>query len=691
VPGVTFIRDRSREMPDVVSLLPVPALLLGLTDGVILCANLPACSLLSLDSDALLGATLAQGCSPEDVLLLEQLYARLLAGPIDTQRRLTIEYSQERTGRFLRIELIAEPYPLENQPTALILLRDVTFETVTIEKAQLFSLTLSALQNAIAISDPQRPGSPLVYSNPEMDHLFGASAGQMIGKTLDSLVTNPADSVVLPLNQSSSWSVVRATRLNGTQFWDRIRSVALPGADGRVTHVLHVHEDLSRCEPRAVAAALMQTGQQPQEELLERRGFLTSLAGLLELAHINTASVAVMVIEISNLQQIFGLYSFDAADEMLKLLSQRLSTLIRQSDLLGGGASNQFLLACYSVDEERDVEAVAARLNEAISGAIQVCGEPFHVHSYIGVARFPEEGLSAEDLLRKASMAVQEGRTTHKDPVTMASPLIAARLTERHLIERELRKAIEEQQFVLHYQPQLQLSNGQLLGVEALLRWNHPTRGLLAPGFFIPIAEDTDLILPIGEWVMNTAFKMVTDFAKNGIHLGRIAVNVSQANLRRSRFIETVSKVLQASEIDPACIELEMTESLLVEDQDLFTRQIQNLKRLGLRIAIDDFGTRYTALDLLRHLPIDTLKIDRAFVHNTHKNKNDAAICRSLIALAASLNLNVVAEGVEDPGELAFLEKSGCHAAQGFLLGRPMPAEDLPAYLETLQGTPVSL
>ncbi|HEY7841106.1 MAG TPA: GGDEF domain-containing phosphodiesterase, partial [Gammaproteobacteria bacterium] len=327
-----------------------------------------------------------------------------------------------------------------------------------------------------------------------------------------------------------------------------------------------------------------------------------------------------------------------------------------------------------------DVLAVVRKIQGGLRGAFNLDGREVHLTVSVGAAVYPKDGEDFETLMSNADAAMHRVKAKGQDGFQFYASDMTQEAAERVELESALRSALSHQELELHYQPQLQLVNGNVIGVEALMRWKHPQRGWIPPGKFIPIAEHSDLIYGLGDWALATACRQLREWGVQADAV-RLAVNVSARQFRSSGFTEAVGRVLRTSGLDPSRLELELTESVLIQDQDEGVKILERLKDLGVQIAIDDFGTGYSSLSYLSRLPIDCLKIDRSFISRSATDRHDAAIVQAIISLARSLGMRVMAEGVETQEQLGFLRSLGCEEAQGFYFAKPLPKEAAESFI----------
>jgi EAL domain-containing protein (putative c-di-GMP-specific phosphodiesterase class I) len=330
-----------------------------------------------------------------------------------------------------------------------------------------------------------------------------------------------------------------------------------------------------------------------------------------------------------------------------------------------------------------DVATMAIRMLQAVATAHPINHHDLYVTASIGVSIYPDDGVDAETLIKNADTAMYQAKENGRGSYRFFTPAMNIRAVERQSIEESLRSALERQEFTLHYQPIIELRTGEITGAEALIRWTHPIRGLVPPAQFIPVAEDCGLIVPIGNWVLREACKQAQAWLDAGLPLGTIAVNISFMEFRHESFLDGVSAILDAAGLDPSSLELELTESVLMKHAEATISILKALRTLGIGLVVDDFGTGYSSLSYLRKFPIDALKIDQSFVRQISTAGDDATIVAAVIGMGRSLNLRVIAEGVETHEELTFLKAHQCNEAQGFYFGRPVPPEQFASLLET--------
>jgi diguanylate cyclase len=370
-------------------------------------------------------------------------------------------------------------------------------------------------------------------------------------------------------------------------------------------------------------------------------------------------------------------------DKLLQSIGKRLVDCVRGSDTVTRQGGDEFVILLLEVEQSQDAAIVARRMLAAVAEAHSINQHDLHITASIGVSIYPDDGGDAEALIKNADTAMYQAKENGRQNFQFFKPAMNVRAVERQSIEESLRRALERQEFALHYQPKVDLKTGEITGAEALLRWTHPLRGPVSPAQFIPVAEDCGLILPIGNWVLLEACKQARAWLHAGLPLTTMAVNISAMEFRDDRFLAGVFGILDETGWDPRYLELELTESVLMKRAESTESILRALKARGVRLAVDDFGTGYSSLSYLRKFPIDALKIDQSFVRQITTVPDETTIVAAVISMGRSLNLRVVAEGVETQEELAFLQAHQCDEAQGYYFSKPVKPEEFAKLLET--------
>ena len=418
--------------------------------------------------------------------------------------------------------------------------------------------------------------------------------------------------------------------------------------------------------------------------LPNRHLFRDRLGQMLEQARRNGWTVGVLYIDLDVFKVVNDTFGHAAGDKLLALVAQRLRACVRSSDTVGRLGGDEFAIVLANLAEPHDAELVAGQVVTALVRPFDIDGNLTRMTASVGISLYPGDGVEADVLLKNADTAMYRAKEQGRNNFQSYTAGLSDRMTRRWALAQELRRAVELEEFELFYQPQVSLATRRVIGVEALIRWNHPLRGLLEPGEFIGAAEETGLILPIGRWVIETACAQAAVWHGAGYPEISVSVNVSPVQIQRGNVPEHVEEALTRWGIAPGRFEIELTESVLLDGAETFVGVLGRLRRIGVSIAIDDFGTGYSSLSYLKHFPIDKVKIDQTFVRDIVTDQDDSTIVQAVIAMAHHLKLAVVAEGVETERQAGFLDRYGCDIAQGFLFGAPMRAT---AFGELLRDT----
>jgi diguanylate cyclase (GGDEF)-like protein/PAS domain S-box-containing protein len=415
--------------------------------------------------------------------------------------------------------------------------------------------------------------------------------------------------------------------------------------------------------------------------LPNRAFFLEQLERTLASAKRNVRRAALLFCDLDNFKDVNDTLGHDKGDLLLQGIAERLSACIRKGDTLSRLGGDEFVLLLPAVDSSRDAVMVARKIKEQLARPFDLDGNEVYTSPSIGIAFYPDDGDSVNSLLKHADMAMYAAKAKGRNRYQFFSEDMHRRVVDRMQLEAGLRQALDRQEFKLVYQPQYELESGRLVAVEALLRWEHPERGTILPARFIPLAEDTGMIHSIGEWVLREACAQAKEWLDAGYPDLRMAVNLSGRQFAESGLVEMVRRILTETGLAPQNLELEITESVLMQDTDEAIAIIEALRADGVQLAIDDFGTGYSSLVYLKQLPVSRLKIAQEFVHGVHHDARDAAIAESVIALGRSLGLDIVAEGVETSQQAATLEKLRCPLVQGFHFDQPLDRHEIPRRL----------
>jgi len=399
------------------------------------------------------------------------------------------------------------------------------------------------------------------------------------------------------------------------------------------------------------------------------------------LADRDQTGVAVLFLDLDNFKQVNDTLGHNYGDQLLVRVVERLHSHLRDTDTISRQGGDEFIVLLPHLNDLAVIGGIAHNIVTAFA-------EPFEIDHYaintsfsIGISLYPDDGREFDGLLKNADTALYQAKDSGRDTYRFFSEKMNLDAEEQLYLQGQLRNAVKNEEFLLHYQPQVDIANGRIIGAEALVRWQHPELGLIPPGKFIPLAERSGVVIPMGEWVLNEACRQARIWQENGLPLV-MAVNLSALQFKRGNLLETVANALKQSGLAASQLELELTESILLQDVETAIKTLRSLKDMGIKLSIDDFGTGYSSLSYLKRLAVDKLKIDQSFVRDLAEGADSAAIVRAIIQLGHTLQLTVIAEGVETDPQLAFLRDHGCDEIQGYLFGRPVPAAEFVKLLE---------
>jgi diguanylate cyclase (GGDEF)-like protein/PAS domain S-box-containing protein len=454
------------------------------------------------------------------------------------------------------------------------------------------------------------------------------------------------------------------------------------GREGQATGAVIVFRDVSKA--RAMTLQMTHSAQHDFLTSLPNRMLLNDRVGqAIVSASRNMKKVAVLFLDLDGFKHINDSLGHPIGDQLLQSIAKRLVNCVRGSDTVSRQGGDEFVVLLSEVAHSEDPAITARRMLQAVKGTHSIGQHDLHVTTSIGVSVYPDDGLDAETLIKNADTAMYQAKENGRQGYQFFKPAMNVRAVERQSIEESLRRALDRQEFVVHYQPKINLRTGEITGAEALIRWMHPNRGLIPPAQFIPVAEDCGLILPIGKWVLREACKQARSWVDAGLPLATVAVNISAMEFRNENFLESVFEILKDTDLDPSSLELELTESVLMKRVESSASILQTLRARGVHLAVDDFGTGYSSLSYLRKFPIDALKIDQSFVHQIATTPDETTIVSAVISMGRSLKLRVVAEGVETREQLDFLQAQQCEEAQGYYFSPPVPPQQFAKLLQT--------
>lgn len=532
-------------------------------------------------------------------------------------------------------------------------------------------------QNAAGVCVSRLDGE-IVDCNATFANLLGYRRDELIGSSVATVYSRREESGELTSLLGSVGTLnsveVELRRADGHSLWVLENLVLVGDSISGVVHATVVDiSDRKRAEEQIEFHAYHDV----LTHLPNRKLFTDRLRHSLTRAKRAAKSVAVMFIDLDHFKTINDTLGHTAGDELLLEMAQRLRDCVRDDDTVARLGGDEFTIILSDLRAPEDALGVAEKILERIQGPLTIAGTSIAMTASIGISLYPVDGADPESLLRNADSAMYRAKEAGRNTFQLCTDEMKKRAMERLSLESRLRTAIREQQLVLAYQPQINLVTGKTIGVEALVRWNDPERGLILPSTFIPVAEETRLIVPLGEWVLRTACRQMKEWHDHGAGPLRIAVNLSARQFQQHDLVHMVQSALDDVGLHPSTLELEITETTAMANADVTVDVLHALRDIGVGISIDDFGMGYSSLNYLKRFPINAVKIDRAFVNDIATNEGDAAIVSAVISMARSLRLRVVAEGVESAGQFAFLRSRKCDEAQGFYFSRPVSADEM--------------
>jgi diguanylate cyclase (GGDEF)-like protein/PAS domain S-box-containing protein len=536
----------------------------------------------------------------------------------------------------------------------------------------------------VIITDPEER---IVAVNRAFTAITGYSEDDVLGETPRLLSSGLQDEAFYrtlweSLREADFWQGEMWNRRKDGEVYPELLSIsAVRDGEGTLTNYVAVFADITEVK-RSQAELDFLANHDPLTELPNRRLFNERLLHALDQRQREGGSLAVLFLDLDDFKNVNDSLGHPTGDQLLKAVADRLSGRMRSGDTLARIGGDEFLVLLEGVDGAEGAAVAAQKLLDAFREAFPVDGRELSLAASLGISLFPGDGEDAETLIKNADAAVFRAKEAGRNQYQFYTAELTATASERLDLERGLRWALEHDQLEVHFQPQVELASGRIVGAEALLRWPHPEKGLISPARFIPVAEDTGMILPIGERVLAAACRRGREWREAGHALQRMAVNVSAVQVQRQDLPGLLRRIVGETGFDPVCLEVEVTEAIFLRETERAIEVLGELRDMGVETAIDDFGTGFSSLGYLKQLPVDTLKIDKSFVGDIPADANDAAIVRTIIAMGRSLGLQVVAEGVETEAQAAFLRAEGCALGQGYLYSAPVPADEFRKLLD---------
>ncbi|MFC5547014.1 EAL domain-containing protein [Massilia aerilata] len=552
-------------------------------------------------------------------------------------------------------------------------------------KTNLYLRAIEASANVVMLVNAREPGYPIEYVNPAFERMRGYTAAEALGMRLfDAAEREPEQAPVAELLQAmrerrEGSATMRLRCKSGKELYADVYVAPVWEGEDEPGHFVITQYDVSvakryeaELEVRARYDTL--TGLANRVLLQDRIEAAIALAGA-------DAVVWVAALDLDHFKYVNDTFGHSAGDEMLKAVAGRAQAAVRRADTVARTGGDEFVLVLPGRADESEAAAAVQAVLKALAEPLRLHGQELVMTGSAGLAAWPADGHDAASLIQHAEVAMYRAKDLGRNAVQFYTSAMNARARERIALEGALRSALQQGQFELHYQPQVDLESGSVVGLEALIRWRHPILGMVRPDRFIHLAEETGLIVPIGSWVLRTACRQSREWQHAGYGTLRIAVNLSARQFAQPGLVREIERVLEETGLAPGCLEIELTESLMMEDVEGAIRTMGELKSMGVKLSIDDFGTGYSSLSYLRRFPVDVLKIDRSFVRDITSSEDDAAMVSAIIELARGLRMRVIAEGVETEAQLDYLKRRGCDEVQGHVYAQAASRQDVEAML----------
>ena len=581
---------------------------------------------------------------------------------------------RKKCGEVMTCQVSAEPLVLEGVACVLSTTQEITQRKSHEAQMRLGSRVFESTADAVVVTDAE---DRVLAVNAAFSRITGFSADEMLGRIFRESPFRPTDPeqsaarLETRLRQGHVTAEVLRHRKDGSELPLWITASNVLDESGNIVNSVRVFTDISELKATQRQLEALATND-ALTALPNRLYFKDQLERLLAQSQREPQQFALLFIDLDNFKSINDSLGHVAGDDVLQQTAKRLRQCVRETDILARFGGDEFTIILPQVRSARGPELVAEQVLKTLAAPFTVAGNEHFLNASIGIALYPADGVSADQLLRNADTAMYRAKESGRGCYVYFEERMNVAARARVNLERELRRAIERNEFSLCYQPKLNLRTGRISGAEALLRWDSPDRGRREPMEFIPLAEETGLIVPIGEWVLREACRQYVAWRAEGIDLPHVAVNVSARQFKQKEFVENIRSITRSEGIEPQCLELEITESLLIDSVSGVEETLHELDRMGIALGLDDFGTGYSSLAYLRRFPMKTVKIDRSFVSDLDTSADARAIATAIIAMAHALDKQVVAEGVETKDQMALLARMKCDHIQGYHYSRPL-------------------
>lgn len=591
-------------------------------------------------------------------------------------------------GTPLFVEIQSTETQWDGQAAQMLSLRDISQRKKAEEKMRLLQRGLEATYNGVLIVDTQAEDFPITYVNSAFERITGYSAEEAIGRNCRFLQGTERNQPELAkiraalAAESEAHVVLKNFRKDGSPFWNNLYIAPVPGENGEdITHFIGVLDDIS-AQKKYEADLAYSASHDVLTGLLNRSLLEDRINQACRAAQRHKRRLAVVFVDLDGFKPINDTRGHHIGDQLLVEVGARIEREIRAGDTVARLGGDEFALLLSDLDKEEDILIIVERVLGWIGQPYHISGEELRITASAGITLSNGDRENPAELIHQADLAMQEAKKQGYNNYQWYTKELNQRIGERVSLRSALQNAIENCDLELHYQPQVDARNSRITGFEALCRWRHPELGYIRPEQFIDVAENTGQIVPLSEWVLETACRENQELSSGGLTKHIVAVNISPIHFQRSNFVETIKSILLKTGYPAELLELELTETILFHNPDKAIDTLHQLKALGVCLSIDDFGTGFSSLNYLKLLPVDKIKIDRSFVKDIVSDSRGAAITLGIISMAHHLDLRVTVEGIETEAQRAFLQKSNCDEFQGFMFARPMPLAELKNFLQ---------
>ncbi len=588
-----------------------------------------------------------------------------------------------KSGEVFPIELTVTAIKEQDVCLAVGLIRDITERKKAEEGLLLAQRVFENTNEAILITDKD---ARIIDVNQAYEAITGYAKHEVVGRNPNITRSGRHGKDFY----QAMWQSVNATGSWAGEIWDRRKGGevfpkwltinAIKNRFGEITHYVGIFSDITQL--KAAENKLEQLAYyDPLTRLPNRALFFDRLRQALELARRKSTRMALLFIDLDRFKYVNDTLGHNIGDLLLVEVAERITQCLRKSDTVARLGGDEFTVILTEILRSANVENVAQNIIAALQRKFDIAGHEIYVGASVGIAIYPEDGAELEGLVKNADIAMYQAKLAGRGNYKFFTPELNTSSQRRAELENDLRKAIADQEFTLYYQPKFALKNRRLVGLEALIRWVHPFKGIVSPAEFIPVAEETGFILQIDQWVLETATRQLRQWHAQAGRAPRVSVNLSARQFEHAGLVSSVERALGDARVAPELLELEITEGVIMKDAKAAAQVLSRLREMGVLISVDDFGTGYSSLSYLKKLPLHVLKIDRSFIIDIEHDDDDKAIVASIISMGHSLNLVVLAEGIETEGQLRLLSEMGCDLGQGYLFSRPVPAAELSRWL----------